>query len=69
MPAGETKLYAVVMRDHAYYLVGPFVDRAALSQWAEVEQAQGDDPRWQSIELPYRALLPVLHGPDFHPGS
>ncbi len=63
------KLYAVCMRDNAYYLVGPFDSYGALRVWGDVERDNGDDPRWQSIELPGHALMPDVHGPDWHPSS
>lgn len=63
------KLYALCFRNHAYYIVGPFESYDTLTVWGDHEEQHGDDPRWQSIELCGDGdLLPVAHGPDWHPG-
>jgi len=66
------RLYVVCLRNHAFYLVGPFDSYDAMRDWADYEEQHGDDPRWQSIELREAQLTPMpigaLHGPDWHPG-
>lgn len=63
------KLYAICIRDRVYYLVGPFESYDELRIWGDYELHNGDDPRWQSIQLPDdTSLIPEVHGPDWHPG-
>ena len=61
-------LYAICIRDHAYFLIGPFEGYDTLAHWGDHELRNGDDPRWQSIELPAGWSTPEPHGPDWHPG-
>lgn len=63
------QLYALCVRNHAHYIVGPFEGYQALQVWGDHEGDNGDDPRWQSIELRGDSdLMPAVHGPDWHPG-
>lgn len=62
------RLYVICMRDHAYYLVGPFEDYDALQAWGRHEADHGDDPRWQSVQLRDTALEPLRVDAAWHPG-
>lgn len=40
------------------WLVGPFVDLDACSDWASAKQeADGDDPRWQAVAIEVNSLV------------
>lgn len=62
------KLYAICTRHTAYYIVGPFDSWDALDLWGLYEEKNGDDPRWQSVELPDGVTMPTEHPADWHPG-
>ena len=62
----DRRLYVIVIRYTAYWLVGPFPDLASMWAWGDYERANGDDLRWQSIMLyPYEA--PNAKPIDWHP--
>jgi len=61
------ELFVIVMRDHAYARVGPFPSHEAMIMWGHVERDRGDDPRWQSLELPRNSRVPALHDRFWHP--
>jgi hypothetical protein len=62
------QIYAVVCRSHAYFIVGPFEDHAALAAWGDHEAENGDDPRWQEVKLPDGQTMPTAHDASWHPG-
>ena len=46
------KHYIIRMRDTSYTVVGPFETQDDAAKWGRRDQAEnGDDPRWQTIEL------------------
>lgn len=61
-------LYVICLRDHAYAQIGPFANYDVLRVWADAEEKNGDDPRWQSIELPADVASsgPQLHTSSWH---
>jgi hypothetical protein len=44
--------YIMVMRDTAYWLVGPFASEDTAAEWGAAEvNNPTDDPRWQVLQL------------------
>lgn len=69
-PTDGRHLYVVVMRDTAYWVVGPFPDGDSLAVWGDHELQNGDDPRWQSISLYPREVkdpMPISWHPGYTP--
>ncbi len=70
MPTDGRHLYVVVMRDTAFWVVGPFPDKPSMTAWGEHELNNGDDPQWQSISLYPREVadpMPISWHPGYTP--
>lgn len=67
----ERQTFVLVMRDTAFWIIGPFADDDAVQDWGDYEYNHGDDPRWQTISLlPSEVsenLVVVVRSIDFHP--
>lgn len=68
----ERQTFIIVMRDTAFWVVGPFPDGNAIQVWDDYEYNHGGDPRWQTVELFSHELdtlkpLDYVKPIDWHP--
>jgi hypothetical protein len=56
-------VYILAMRNHHYFLIGPFVSHASASDWGRKNNPL-DDPRWQTVTLAGPRLAPPVYAPD-----
>lgn len=60
-------LYVIAMRNNAYYRVGPFANKEDMVAWGNHEFENGDDPRWQAVELNADNMHPKILNAEEHP--